>query len=260
MVRLQGLIARATARPISAHIIGVSNHSQTLIARLKGQMINPDQGIGAQIVEQGFHAVIEQGQPVLHARPAPALTDRGIKGIVHRRAKGSDIASAEPRNGLRFDQNFTHGKQIDPRQLARRTLGVGVKAANGLQRVAEHIQAHRLVSVGGEHINDAAANGKLAPRRNGRGPDIAINREIALEIRQQNLLAQNGAVAGLREDHARGHALHQGRDLGDDQPSGLALKGLGQLAEGRHTLGGNPCRGADTVIGQTVPRRKADDL
>ena len=41
-----------------------------------GQMVDADQGVVGQVVEQGLEPLVEQRQPVLHARRAapPSLT------------------------------------------------------------------------------------------------------------------------------------------------------------------------------------------
>ena len=241
-------------------VVGVGDHRQPLGFRLLDQVVDPDQRLVRQIVEQGLHPLVEQRQPVLHARPATALADGGIEGVLARRAEGGDIALAEAADGLGIDQRLADRQQVDFLQLPGRTLGLGVEAADALQRVAEQVQPHRLLGRRREDVDHPAANGELAALGHRRGAGIAVDREIALQVGDLHLLAGPGAVAGAGHDLARRHPLQRGGRGRDQQGRLLRVQPARQPRQGRHPVRRDRRGRPDPVVGQAVPGRQLQHL
>ena len=162
----QGMIVNL-AIGLGAGVVGVDNHRHALVPGLAGQMIQGDQAVWRQIVEQGRHVLIEQGQPVLHAGAATAAGDRLIERVAAWRAKRLNISPAEPRNGFCVQKGLAYRQKDHILQLSRGALGLGIKSPDGFQGVAKQVQADRLFGVRREHVDDSAADGELAALRDG---------------------------------------------------------------------------------------------
>jgi hypothetical protein len=67
--------------------------------RVLGQMVERD-GAVADMVEQGLEVLVEQRQPVLHARRAAPGGHRLIERIVVPGPEGGAVAGAEARDGV----------------------------------------------------------------------------------------------------------------------------------------------------------------
>src|SRR5438105_15613141 len=95
---------------------------------------------------------------MLHAGMTAALAHRGIDEIVGgRRAKGFDIAEAETADGLAGELEFSNRNKIETAQLVGRALGLRIETADGLERVAEEVESHRLGHAGRIEVDDAAS-------------------------------------------------------------------------------------------------------
>jgi len=114
-------------------VMGVDDHRHALIPCLAGQVVQGDQGVGRQIVEKGRHFPVEQGQPVLHPRPATAPGDGFIERVAARRAKRLHIAPAEPGNGLHIQKGLADRQQGHILQLPGGALGFRIKSPDRLQ-------------------------------------------------------------------------------------------------------------------------------
>ena len=258
-VRRQGPVVGLALR-LPARLEGVGDHRQALVARLGGEMIDADQGPGRQIVKQGFQALIEQRQPVLHAGAPAALAHRGVERVFSWSPESGKIAAPEPGDGGGIQQSLAHGRQIRCLELAHRPLRFTVEGADGFERVAEQVQAHGLVGAGRKDINDAAAHGEFAPFRNRRGSLVAVDGEVAFQVGDIDAGAQGGGVSRLFDHGAGRNALREGRRGGDQQCGLFGLDASRQRGQGRHASGRHPGRGSHPVIGQAVPSRKDDHL
>ena len=84
-------------------------------ARGRDLIVQHDRGV-RQIVEQGFKAGMEEGQPVLHPRPAATLADGGVERIVPGRPELRQVAGPETGDGGRVEQESV-GKQLVRRRV-----------------------------------------------------------------------------------------------------------------------------------------------
>ncbi len=168
--------------------------------------------VGLQGAQQGLVFVFPPAQPV--AQPAQ------IRG------------QARPAAGVQIRQGLAHGQQHRALQILGAPLGQGVKAAHGVQLVAEELHPHRLVRPGAEHVQNPAPQGKLAR---------ALH-HVAAAVAQGE--QSGGQLPGVRQGPHRqllrspqqgrgGHgAQAQGLPGGDEQP---ALSG-GQVVQGPDPL------------------------
>ena len=75
--------------------------------------------------------------------------------------------------------NSVDRHEIERAQLVGGALGLGIEAADRLQRVAEEIEPHRLGHAGREQIDDAAAHRIVAGLAHRRGAREAVELEPA---------------------------------------------------------------------------------
>src|SRR5690606_7970602 len=67
------------------------------------------------IIEQRFHLVVEERQPMLHARMFAAFAYRSIKRVIARHStKRCHIAGAETADRFAVEMDFARGHQIKP--------------------------------------------------------------------------------------------------------------------------------------------------
>ncbi|MNS48468.1 hypothetical protein D3C72_810420 [compost metagenome] len=256
--RRRGAIGRAALAlgGFLARLIGVGRQAPAFGAGLLHLAVEEDRGRIGQEVEQGVEPAVEERQPVLQPLAACALADGGVHGFVARRAEQVQVAATEPRDALGVQQNFRHWQQGDLLQLLGRALGFGVKGADGFQLRPEQVQTHRLVKAGRENVDDAAADGVFATFRHGRGPHIAVGRDVAFQRRRIQIAADAGLEAGPGDGLTRRRALGDGGDGGDDQQGfGVRRIALRQPCQGRHALGRDRGGWTQTVVGQAIPGR-----
>ena len=131
-----------------------------------------------QIIEQGFKALIEQRQPVLHALVTPAVGDAFIKRVIEiDAAKEAGIGGAKTAYLLVIEQHFIGGIKCELFDCSGGTLRLRVKCAEAFQRVAKEIKPHRRLGSGWENVDDAAPHGKVTGVNHRAGAGIAIGRE-----------------------------------------------------------------------------------
>jgi hypothetical protein len=239
-----------------ASVVGVGDDRQPLVARLAAQVIHRDQRVLRQEVEEGRHLRIEERQPVLHPGAAAALGDGGVERVVARRAEGLQIAGAEAADGVGVEQRLAHRQQADVLQLPGGALAFRIEGADRFQGVAEQVQADRLLRIGREDVDHAAADGELAVFGHRRGALVAVDGEIGLEVGDLDGVAGAGRIAGALDRAHRRHALHRGRHRGHQQHRRLRVDARGQTGQRRHPLGGDPRRRPDAVVRQAVPGRE----
>ena len=85
-----------------AGLIEVDNGLEPCLADFIGLVVERDRRLG-KVVEKGLERLVEQRQPMLHARVKPPGRDRLIERIVARYgAEGFAVAGAEARNAIRI--------------------------------------------------------------------------------------------------------------------------------------------------------------
>ena len=252
----QGAIDRPAPdlRRLAPGVIGVGDHRQPLVPGVGGLMVHQHQGAGTQIVEQGFRRLVEEGQVMLHAAAAAALADGGVERIVRRRAEQGDKAGAEAGDRRLVHQGLAHGQQVDRRELSRGALGHGVKAADRLQGVTEQVQPDRLLGRGRIDVDHPAADGELPALRHGGGADIAVDREIPLQVADRDIVPDPGGKRRPADCLTGGQTLDDaGRRRHHQSRRGARARGRAKPRQGGHAAGGHTGAGADAVIGQAVP-------
>ncbi|MNR08671.1 hypothetical protein D3C85_1248390 [compost metagenome] len=186
---------------------------------------------------------------MLQPLTARTLADGGVHGLVTGRAEQVQIAAAKARDALGVQQHLGHGQQSDLLQLPGRALGLGIEGADGFQFAAKQVQTHGLVEAGRKDVDDAAAEGVLAPFRHGRGAHIAIGRDVAFQRCRIQITPDLGLEPGAGDGLTRRRALGRGGDGGDDQQWLVVRRiTLGQPGQGRHALGRDRGGGAQPVV------------
>src|SRR5207302_5640323 len=110
------------------------------------------------VIEQGLELLVEERQPMLHARMAPGLADRFVECVVtHCGAELGDIAEAKAPNALGGELELAHRHKVELAQLCMAALRVGVEAADRFERVTEEVEANRKVHAGRIEIDDTSA-------------------------------------------------------------------------------------------------------
>ena len=112
------------------------------------------------------------------------------------------------------------GGQLDPLRLAQRALGEGREPAHRLDLVAEQLDPHRPLLGRREDVEDAAADGELAPLLDLVDPLVAGRDEVVAERAEVDLLAARDGEAG-RAQRGVGDRLGERDGAGDDDRVGL---------------------------------------
>ena len=236
----------------------VGDHLKTRGQHLISLVIQADRGAG-QIVQQGVHAIMEQRHPVLHARMAAAVGDGQINRIGSRiLAEQVPPAGAEAGDAVFAQRHFRNRPQDQFFPFAGASLAGGIEHLDGLDGVAEHIEAYRFRLPGREDIHDPAAHGVFARLHHGAGAAITVG----LQERRQHFRFYRPAglqlQAGIGEHRAGRHALHQRIDGGEhDARLGRRFQ---QPRQGGDPLGHQRRIGRNPVVWQAVPGRKPQNL
>ena len=236
----------------------VSDQFEAGLQDVLGLMVQ-GHGSGGEVVEQGFHALVEQGDPVLHAGVAAAFGD----GEVDRVGGGGGAeelapGGAEACDGVAVERDFGDGAELDAVDLGAAALGGGVEAAEAFDGVAEEVDADGFGEACGVEIDDAAADGVFAGFHDGGGAAIAMGVE-----EQSEAVGFAGGVGFQRhgggvEHMARRDVLDEGVHRGEDDHAAVLL--LGEAGEGGDAFGDDGGVGGDTVVGQAVPGGEAQDF
>ena len=179
-VRLQGTIAafRLPARCLSLLII-VGDILRPLLRRGERGLVDDQEIVLAEMVEQGRQPILEQGQPVFHAREPTPFADRFVKRVL--RGVGAEhfaVAGAEAFDAVFVQQSLAGGQEQMPLEPPSRQLRVGIEAAQAFQFVTEEIEPQCLVHSAREDVNDRAADGVFAL------VDDRVGARIALALEQ----------------------------------------------------------------------------
>jgi hypothetical protein len=212
-----------------------------------------------QVVQQRFHALVEQPGPVLHARMPPPGADADIERVIRRRiGEQLAIAGAEALDGGSVEEDLAHRAQHQPVHGGAAALGGRVQAADAFDLVAEEVEAQRLGLAGGEQVQDAATHRVFAWLHHGAGAAVAIALQEAGDRFDGGPPAALQVQRRARKGRTRRHALHQGIHRGQNDARPCLLDR--EVGEGRDPLGHKLRVGRDAVIGQAVPGRQAQQL
>ena len=138
-----------------------------------------------QVVEQGLQP---RRRTAAASAPCPARRAPSLIGRVERIVAGRAEQVRDSRCGTGRWSRRPAGPRDTGRQrhlvaAAGRALGLGVEGADRFQRVAEQVEADRLLGARREDVDHAAADGELAALGDGRGAHVAVDGEIALQRR-----------------------------------------------------------------------------
>ena len=257
--RLVGRRAEALRfEAVDARLIVVADQGEPLAHGFVGQMIEAD-GRLRRVVEQGFEALVEQRQPVLHA----GIALPGAHGFIERigagrRAELLDVAAAEQLLAGLAQRHLADRHQGQALHELAGALGLGIEGLHLLQRVAEEIEAHRRRAAGRVEIEDAAAHRVFAGLHDRAAAREARQIETPGQLAHVEPLARRDGFQRAADELARRHALQDGVDGGEDD-GGVLAGGGGEPRQRRNAPRHNLAVGPDAVIGHRVPGRKRDD-
>ncbi len=210
------------------------------------------------MVEQRRQPLLEQRQPMVHARLSPPLTDRLIQRIAGRlRPEQVAIGRAKALDRVLVEQGFGGGEQLQRLGGAKAALVGGVEPADAFDLVAEEIDPQPGFLARREQVEDTAAHRKLALI--GDGIDAA---EAVCDEQLGQRIAVDPLACGERgrklADTERGQrALGDRRDGGEEQLA--AFRRLLQRRQRRQPIGADAHRRTRAVIGQAIPSGEAVD-
>ena len=256
-VGLQGLVGGARGVEIElgfAGVVVIPDLREALARSVFGQRIQQQRRI-AHIIEERVQLAIEQRQPMLHAHVSAAFADGFIEIVAARLGtEEGKIILAKTAHVFGGERHLRHGHQIEPAQLHEGALGLGIEGADGLQRIAEEVEADGLRQARRIEIENAAALGVFAGLAHGGGAQEAVGLEPAHEIIHVDGIAGGGGEAFARHPFARGHPLHQAID-GDAEnarPVGGGTRAR-QTRQHGHAARGHRSIGRDAIIGLAIP-------
>ena len=227
------------------------------MAGILGQVVAlDDEGVPAQIVEQGGGLFEEQGQVVFQAAGKVALAhfpvDEAGLGIALELVA---VLTAEKADGVLVHGKLTGGEQADTVHLFGRALGFGVEQADAVDFVVEQVDAVGAFRAHGKQVEEGTAHGKLAMFHDlGHAVVASPFQAPAKGIDFQRIAAVQHQAVGVQVIR-RQYAL-LGRGGWHDE---YALAGLLQLVQGQQALGHQFRQGREQVIGQGFPVGKMQD-
>ena len=230
---------------------------EALLDRLVGEMIEAD--IAADhVIEQRLQLVVEQRQPLLHARIALAVTDGLIQRIVAgRAAEQLNVTAAEGLLGFLTERDFAHRQQDQLLQQLLGPLSFRIEGLDALQCVAEEIEPDWSCPSRRKQVEDATTNRELARLHHRAGTYEAAKLQPHHQPVHVDALAGRHLTNGKPHPIARRHALQDGIH-GRQHQRRVATATAEQTRQRRHSLGNDLGIRPDTVVRHRVPGRKYD--
>ena len=131
---------------------------------------------------------------MFHALMLAAFADGLVERIiVGRRAELGDIARTEAADDFWIKLNFAGRYQGNIRQRAGGALAFSIEAADGIERVPEHVEPDGLIETRREDVDDATAHGKFAWLAHCACAAVAIGNEIGRQRIEIDDIADMGA-------------------------------------------------------------------
>ncbi len=221
-------------------------------------MIETDGRLG-HIVEQGLEALVEQRQPMFHARVALPGADRLIQRVgARRRTELFDVAAAEHLLAGLAQGHLGDRHQGEALHELAGTLRFRVEGLHLLQRVAEKVEADRRRAARRVEVENAAAHGVFAGLHHRAAAREARQIETPDQLAHVEPLARRHGLQRAADELARRRALQDGVDGGEDD-GGVFAAGGRQTRQGRNAPAHDLAVGPDAVIGHRVPGRKRYD-
>ncbi len=214
-----------------------------------------------QIVKQCVEVIVEQRQPVFHAKMFTAFTHRFVKRIrVGDRTKRGDITCSKPSDRFTVQMNFAGRHEINAVALANGQLVLGIECANAVQGVAKHVQTKRIVAIGRIEINDPTPYRVFARLAHSAGAVIPVDGEISRQPIQIDAVAHLGGPHTLLQQRVRRHSLKGCIDRGEHDPRTGRLSSLDKRSKRRHAARDNFGLWRNPVVWQAVPCGKSQYL
>ena len=238
-----------------ARLVEVLDLLQAGVAHLGGLVVQADGG-HVEVIEQRFHPLMEQRQPMFHTRVSAPLADRLVERVFFGdRTEGLAVASAEACHAVGGQEDLVDRTKLEAVAGPGGTLVERVEAADALDLVAEQIDPVRCLAAGGKEIEQAAALGVLAGLLDGVDPLIAVLFEEGKQRLHRQTATNRELQVPLAQGLPRYHPLQQRVDGGDDD-AGFVCLAFEEPAEGGDALSQQIAMRRDAVVGQTVPGRK----
>ena len=197
---------------------------------------------------------MEQRQPVLHAGEAAALAHRLVEKVVaRRRAELGDIALAEAADGLARELEFGDRHEVERVQLVGRTLRFRIEAADRFERVAEEIEADRIVDARRIEVEYAAAHRVFARLADGGSAQIAVELEPAHDAVHGDAVAGARRQGLTRNEAARRRTLHRCVDRREQHRRLIVALQMGEPRQRGHAFGDDARMRRNPVVGLAVP-------
>ncbi len=219
-IGLDRAIAAGVAR-LGALAIGeiVGDRLEARIGRARIARVAQHQRVAGQVIEQGLQPLLEQRQPMLHARQPSPVADRLVERIARRSgAEALAVARAEAADAVLVEQRLARGEQGEALDAAGGALVAGIEGAHALDLVAEEIEPQRLLGSAREEIDEPAAHRELARIADRVDADISVRLELRRQPVERDALARREPRHELADAEGRERALGGGVDGGEEQP------------------------------------------
>ena len=249
---LQRAARRIACRDARLMIIG--NERKARRDGLVHLVVQRHAGAGG-VVEHRLQPLVEQRQPMLHARMLALRAHRLVERVfLEHGAERRHIARAEPLHGSPVDRHLVEGRENKPRHLADRGLAFRLEAPDRFNHVAKEIEPDRHRRTGRINIHDAAPHGKVAGLDHGSHAREAIACKEGQQVVEPQRAALGKPQVSIRDGPARRHALQARADGGNDD--NRSRDPARERRERGHAFGHDLGLGRDAVIGQAIPPGK----
>ena len=232
-----------------ALVVIVGNVLHALVGGGQRGLIDHHQIVLAEMIEQRGKLILEQREPVLHARQTAPFADRFVQRVLRGiGAEHLSIAAAEALDAVVIEQCFACGKQQVRIQPPRAHLRIRIESTQALQLVAEEIEPQCLIHAAGKDVDDRAAHGIFALVDHGVGAAIALPLKQCAEALASDFGPGFEFANAFADPERSEHALEHCIGGGDDQLR-LGLARL-QAVQRCQSLGADRQRGAGTIVGE----------
>ena len=150
------------------------------------------------------------------------------------------------------DGHFALGQKADAVDAPKGALAGNIELADGIDLVAEKLDAHRGFGVGREEIDESAAESEIAYFADHRNARIAQTQKAPDQVVEINLVAgleRDTAFAQIRRRHCR---FHQGPDGANHRLEGT----VGQPGHGADAAAHDLPHRRPKIVGQYLPGRE----
>ena len=156
---------------------GGPDHFEAGFEDFLGLVVEGGGGVG-EVVEQGVHALVEEGGPVFDAGVAAAFGDGLVEGV----GGGAGPKRSRQASRKRVMAGGSRGTSETGRRMsslrgAAERWVAGSKRRRRFDGVAEEVDADGVGLAGGVEVEDAAAGGVFAGLHDGAGAVVAVGLE-----------------------------------------------------------------------------------